>query len=191
MIGVLFAMPFIIGVAVLLVIPLTLSFYYSFCHYTMLTPPVWVGTKNYIRLLSDHAFLRSLFNTCLFSVISVPLALAWSLILALLLNVPNRLRNVYRTIVFLPSLLPLVATAVIWRWMLSPVHGPVNFLLKFPCRWAGALLAAAAPLFHVAPSTIHDLHHLKPPLWLADGKWAMTTIILLSLRKNGLDMTFR
>jgi multiple sugar transport system permease protein len=103
MIGMLFAMPFIIGVVVLLVIPLGLSFYYSFCHYTMLTPPIWVGTKNYVHLLSDHAFMRSLFNTCFFSIVSVPLALAWSLILALLLNAPNRFRNLYRTIVFLPE----------------------------------------------------------------------------------------
>ncbi|MGC8560834.1 MAG: carbohydrate ABC transporter permease [Phycisphaerae bacterium] len=181
LIGMLFAMPFIIGVAVLLMVPLGLSFYYSFCHYTMLTPPIWVGPKNYIRLLSDHAFMRSLLNTCFFSIMSVPLSLAWSLLLALLLNVPNRLRNVYRTIVFLPSLLPLVATAVIWRWMLSPVHGPINFLLKFPCHWVGTMLAAVAPLFHAAPSTIHSLRHLKPPLWLEDGKWAMATIILLSL----------
>ncbi len=181
LIGMFFAMPFIIGVAVLLVVPLALSFYYSFCHYTMLTPPIWVGLKNYVRLLSDHAFMRSLLNTCFFSVISVPLALGWSLLLALLLNVPNRLRNVYRTIIFLPSLLPLVATAVIWRWMLSPVHGPINFLLQFPCHWVGTMLAAVAPLFHAAPSTIHSLRHLKPPLWLEDGKWAMTTIILLSL----------
>ncbi len=179
--GMLFAMPFIIGVAVLLAVPLALSFYYSFCHYTMLTPPIWVGPKNYIRLFSDRAFMRSLLNTILFSIISVPLALGWSLMLALLLNVPNRLRNVYRTIVFLPSLLPLVATAVIWRWMLSPVHGPINFLLKFPCHWVGAMLAAVAPLFHAAPSTLDSLRHLKPPLWLEDGKWAMATIILLSL----------
>ncbi len=181
LIGLAFASPFIVGVALLLVIPLSLSFYYSFCHYTMLTPPIWVGTKNYTQLLSDHAFLRSLFNTCLFSVISVPLALAWSFLLALLLNAPNRLRNVYRTIVFLPSLLPLVATAVIWRWMLSPMHGPVNFFLQFPCHWVGGILSQIALAFHASPATVHTLRHLKPPLWLADGKWAMTTIILLSL----------
>ncbi len=181
LIGMAFAAPFIVGVAVLLVIPLSLSFYYSFCHYTMLTPPIWIGVKNYTHLLSDDAFVRSLLNTCLFSVISVPLALGWSLFLALLLNAPNRLRNIYRTIVFIPSLLPLVATAVIWRWMLSPVHGPINFVLKFPCRWVGGLLADIVMAFHAAPASVHTLRHLKPPLWLADGNWAMTTIILLSL----------
>ncbi len=176
-----FALPFILGVAILLIMPLGLSLYYSFCHYTMLTPPIWVGDQNYRHLLSDHAFIRALINTCIFSAVSVPLSLGWSLLLALLLNLPNRLRGIYRTIVFLPSLLPLVATAVIWRWMLSPVHGPVNLLLRKPVEFIGWCAADVAKALGAAPATIGHLQNLKPPLWLSEGRWAMATIIFLSL----------
>ena len=134
--GMLFAAPYLAGVAIFLILPLGMAVYYSFCHYTMLQPPIWTGLQNYIGLLHDQSFRTALINTIVYAAASLPLTLVMSLGLAILLNCPIRGQAVYRTIIFLPSLVPLVAAGVIWGWLLNSDKGLVSYLL--------------APLLHTA-----------------------------------------
>ena len=179
--GMLFALPYIIGVIFFLIIPLILAVYYSFCHYTMLQPPIWIGLRNYIGLLHDHSFRRAMLNTIIYAAISLPLTLALSIGLAILLNQPLRSQALYRTIIFLPSLVPLVATGVIWGWLLNSDKGLVNYLLAPLLHGIGGLLAMLFGSLGAGSSIIHSLRSLSPPVWLADPHWAMGAIIFIGL----------
>ncbi len=179
--GMLFAAPYLIGAALFLVLPLCIAVYYSFCHYTMLQPPIWVGLRNYIGLLHDQSFRKALVNTIIYAAASLPLTLAASVALAILLNMQVRGQAIYRTIIFLPSLVPLVATGVLWGWLLNSDKGLVNYLLEPVVRLVGRVLAAIVGLLGASPGEVHALRGLSPPVWLADPHWAMPVIIFLSL----------
>jgi multiple sugar transport system permease protein len=179
--GMAFAAPYLIGVAVFLVFPLAMSLYYSFCNYSMLQPPIWIGWTNYRHLLTDHAFHTALWNTIFYAAISVPFTLVLSLILALLLNQPTRGQGIYRTIVFLPSLVPLVASALIWQWLFNADKGLINSLLRPALHVLGKrILAPLAGALGVQHATVESLRHIAPPVWLGDPHWAMAAIIFIS-----------
>jgi multiple sugar transport system permease protein len=155
--GLLFSSPAIIGLAAVMAYPVAASLYYSFCNYSVLKPPTWVGMANYERLLTDELFWTSLWNTLYFAAFSVPLGIIVAFLLALLLNVKVRGMTVYRTIFYIPSIVPMVASSVLWIWLFNPQYGAVNALLR-----------------HVPG--ISD-----PPGWLSDPAWAKPTIILWSI----------
>ncbi len=179
--GMTFAAPYIVGVALFLIFPLAMSLYYSFCNYSMLQPPLWIGWANYRHLLTDHAFHTALVNTILYAAISVPFTLALSLLLAILLNQPIRGQAIYRTIVFLPSLVPLVASALIWQWLFNADKGLINASLQPVLHNLGQdVLAPIAAAIGAEPSTIMSLRHLSPPVWLGSPHWAMAAIIFIS-----------
>ncbi len=178
--GVLLAGPYLVGVAAFLVLPLGMSLYYSFCHYNMLQPPLWVGWMNYRHLLHDHVFWRSLENTLIYAAISLPFTLSLSVLLAVLLNQPLKSQALYRTIIFLPCLVPMVASALIWQWLFNSDVGLIDYLLRGPLHLAGGALAWLTQLFGAAPSTVATLRNLQPPVWLGDPHWAMAAIILMS-----------
>lgn len=178
--GMMFALPYLIGVAVFLVFPLAMSLYYSFCNYSMLQPPIWIGWTNYSHLLTDHAFHTAMMNTIVYAAISVPFTLALSLFLAILLNQPIRSQGIYRTIIFLPSLVPLVASALIWQWLFNSDVGLIDYALRGPLHVVGGMLAWLAQLVGAAPARVLALKHLGPPVWLGAPRWAMTAIILMS-----------
>ena len=179
--GMLFAAPYLVGAALFLILPLCIAAYYSFCHYTMLQPPIWVGLRNYFSLLHDQSFHKALINTIIYAGASLPLTLVASVALAILLNMQVRGQAVYRTIIFLPSLVPLVATGVLWGWLLNSDKGLVNYLLAPVVRLVGHLLAATAGLVGASPRDVQSLRGLSPPVWLTDPRWAMPVIIFLSL----------
>ncbi len=179
--GMAFAAPYIIGVAAFLVFPLAMSLYYSFCNYSMLQPPIWIGWDNYRDLLTDHAFHTALWNTIFYAAVSVPFTLTLSLLLALLLNEPVRGQGLYRTIVFLPSLVPLVASALIWQWLFNADKGLINAMLRPVLHVLGQLvLSPLAGALGADQATIESLRHLSPPVWLGDPHWAMAAIIFIS-----------
>jgi multiple sugar transport system permease protein len=179
--GMAFAAPYIIGVAAFLVFPLAMSLYYSFCNYSMLQPPIWIGWDNYRDLLTDHAFHTALWNTIFYAAVSVPFTLTLSLLLALLLNEPVRGQGLYRTIVFLPSLVPLVASALIWQWLFNADKGLINAMLRPVLHVLGQLvLSPLAGALGADHATIESLRHLSPPVWLGDPHWAMAAIIFIS-----------
>ena len=155
MLGMAFASPWLIGFTVFLLLPIGMSLYYSFTLYDMNTPPVWIGPDNFRRLLGDAVFYRAVFNTLIYAACSVPLTLGGSLLLAVLLNRPVPGQGFFRTAVFLPTLTPAVAAAMIWLVMLNGKRGVVN-------QWLAAM-------------------HVAGPAWLEDPKWIMATLVVLSL----------
>jgi multiple sugar transport system permease protein len=110
--------------------PIVVSIIYSFCRYDVLHPPQFVGWKNYWTLLTDDPlFWKSLANTG-FMMLGVPLGMAVGLGVAMLLNAKVRGMQIYRTVFYLPAIVPAVAGSILWIWVLNPKNGLINSLLK-------------------------------------------------------------
>ncbi|MEN6372488.1 MAG: sugar ABC transporter permease [Armatimonadota bacterium] len=169
--GLLFSSPVIIGLLLFTVYPVGASLYYSFCNYTGLKPPTWVGMANYHRLLTDPLVTKSLANTAVFAAFSVPLGVAVAFWLALLLNQKVRGMALFRTLFYLPSIVPTVATSVLWLWVLNPQYGILPGIL----RGIGVY-----SLFH--------MFGIPEPGWMADPMWAKPALILMSLWGAGGSM---
>jgi multiple sugar transport system permease protein len=153
--GLAFLSPWLIGFVVFTIIPISLSLYYSFCHYSLLQPPLFKGLDNYRNLAHDPVFWKVLGNTGIYAVIALPLGMVAALGVAMLLNSKISGVSIYRTIVFLPSLVPTVASAMLWLWLFNAKLGLINICLR-------ALGVA------------------NPPGWLTDMHWAMPALILMS-----------
>ncbi|HSI73565.1 MAG TPA: sugar ABC transporter permease, partial [Fimbriimonas sp.] len=109
--GYLFASPWFIGMAVFLLYPLAASIYYSFCDYSVLKPPVWVGAANYVEISKDEVFWKAVSNTAIYAAMVLPISMMVGLGLAMLLNSKVKGMAFYRTIFFLPSLVPMISLA--------------------------------------------------------------------------------
>lgn len=164
--AVFYVMPWVLGFTILTAGPVLMSLLYSFCRYDVLHDPEWVGLANYRRLLTgDPMFWHSLLNTA-YMLIGVPLGMLVGLAIALLLNTEVRGVRVYRTLFYLPSIVPMVATSILWLWVLNPTNGLVNSLL---------LLLG-----------FHDL-----PLWVASPSWLLgskASLLLMGLWGAGGSM---
>jgi multiple sugar transport system permease protein len=161
--GLLFASPWLIGFAVFIAYPIVASLYYSFCSYDAIRPPHWVGIQNYQRLfVEDDLFWTSLKNTLYMVVFGLPLGLAGSLGIALLLNQKLRGMAFYRTLYYLPSITPVIATSILWMWILNPEMGLINLAL--------------------GKVGVHG------PGWLNDPAWAKPALILMGLWGAGGGM---
>jgi multiple sugar transport system permease protein len=155
-VGLAFISPWIIGFFGFTVYPLLSSLYYSLTNYNLFSSPAWVGLENYQTvLLDDHLFRTSLWNTLFVTVLGVVLGLVTSLPLALLLNTDVRNVTLFRAIYFLPSIVPIVASAILWKWIFNANYGLLN-----------AGLTAL---------------HLPAPAWLADPDWIKPALVMMSL----------
>jgi multiple sugar transport system permease protein len=159
--GVFFALPWMIGLTVFTLIPLVLTFYIAQTKFQIVGAPKWVGLQNYEAMWTDPAVWTSARNTLMFAAISVPLKLILALGLALLLNRQTKLSGFYRTVFYLPFLMPAVAGSIVFMLLLTPGAGPVNIILE----GLG----------------------LHPPDWLLDPKAVLWTLILLSLWPLGVE----
>jgi multiple sugar transport system permease protein len=148
--------------SVFLVYPLISALYYSLCDYSVLLPPVFIGLGNYIDLFGDELFWKSLWNTTFFAVGAVTLGVANSLMLALLLNTKVKGLAFYRTIFFLPSLMPVVAGSILWMWMYNGESGIIN-------------------------SGLESIG-IQGPSWLADPSWSKPAIIIMAVWSAGNTM---
>ena len=153
--GLLFISPWLLGFLVFTVFPVIASLYLSFTDYRVLSPPRWVGLANYRSLLGDTDYFWPALGNTVFLFLELPLSLCLGLALALLLNQKLRGIALYRTFLFVPSIVPVVASAMLWLWVLNPEHGLLN-----------AGLRAA---------------HLPAPPWLASPLWAKPAMILMDL----------
>lgn len=153
--GLAFVSPWLVGFLGFTLVPVALSLYYSFCDFTLLQAPVPIGWENYRQLMSDPVFWRSLRTTAYYSALALPAGMLVSLGLALMLNVGNRGEAIYRTIIFLPSLVPAVASAMLWTWIFNKKLGLLNTLL--------AKLGIAGPG------------------WLTQPEWVIPALALMSL----------
>ncbi len=153
--GILFISLWIIGFFAFTLYPMAASLYYSFTEYHIKRAPEWVGLSNYASLFRDRLFWKSLYNTGYMVVIGVPLSLLLSFVCALLLNIKIRGQSVYRVVYFLPSIVPTVASTLLWLWILNPNSGLLNTLLS-----------------HVG---------IRGPNWTRDPTWSKPSLILLGL----------
>lgn len=128
--GYVFSLPFIFGFLMFMVIPMGLSFYYSFCRYDIQTPTIWVGLGNYIEIFTDDpTFRKSLMVTCYYALIGTPLKVIFALIVALILNHETRAVPIYRATYYLPSIIGgSVAVAILWRRIFES-NGTINAIL--------------------------------------------------------------
>ena len=136
--GLLFISPFIIGFVGLVLYPVIASLIYSFCTYNIVNPPKFIWWRNYTDLMSDERFLKSIYNTVFFTIFFVPLSMVTAMGLAMLLNLKLRGQALYRTVFFLPSIVPALASSVLWVWLLNTDSGIVNYFLRPACNLMNA-----------------------------------------------------
>lgn len=161
--GLIFISPWLIGFTLLIAYPIMASLFYSFTDYDVLTTPDFVGISNYTDLvLDDHLFFTAVKNTLYFAVVSIPLNIVLGVSIALLLNLEVRGMSVYRTIFFLPSIVPGVASALLWAWILNPQFGLANAILK----------QIGLPQLG----------------WLSDPMWSKPSIVIMELWAVGATM---
>jgi multiple sugar transport system permease protein len=152
----LFLSPWLIGLVAFWIVPIIVSILLSATYWDIITPPSWVGLENYRDMFQDRAFWVSVGVTLKYVGLSVPLYLAVGLLLSLLLNLRLRGMNVFRTILFVPSVLSGVAVAILWAALLNPDVGAVNSMLR-------------------------SLGIDDPPRWLGSPTWAVPSVVLIGL----------
>src|SRR5690606_26676712 len=153
--GWLFASPWIIGFVVFTAGPMIASIALSLFEYDFLTAPNWVGLNNYVAAFTaDPLFWKSLAVTSIYSFVSIPLMLVFGFMIALLMN--QKIVGIYafRTIYYIPTILPSVAVAYLWSWILNPQFGLLNYFLS-------------------------ALFGIKGPGWLASESWALPALIIM------------
>ena len=122
-------LPYLVGTLLLVGLPALMSGALAFTTYDALTPPVYVGFTNFRLLAADPIVGQALANSLFFIILAVPLRIAGALGLAMLLFRPRRGATGYRAAVYVPTVIPDIAFALIWLWIFNPVFGPVNVAL--------------------------------------------------------------
>ena len=170
-------LPMILGLLIWNFYPFAYSFYLSFSEYNIFQPPEWIGLENYRRIFTaDRNFYPSLRLTLSYAALNVPLGMLGALAVALVLNQKVKGIGVWRTIYYLPAVLPAAAVALLWRWMFSPSKGLINFFLQPGYR-----------LFNMEPLQWFTDPNLVLPSFVIMGMWGVfgaNTVILLAGLKN-------
>lgn len=160
--GILFAMPWLIGLAVFQVYPIIASFYYSFNEFNAVQDPRWVGLENYVTAFTrDTTFWIGVYNTAYFALMSIPLAIITAFGLALMLNQKIPGQTMYRTMYYLPVLVPEVALSLVWVYIFNPATGLINA----PFTWISEVTGVP----------------VRGPCWMACEDWSRPTLVLLAL----------
>ena len=155
--------PNLVMVLVFLIVPLVWAFALSFQKLESLGPAQYAGINNYTDLFQDATFYRTLLNTVVFTVCTVPVGMAIGLGIAVLLNGVLPGRVLFRSIIFLPLVISGVSTGLLGAWMFDQYNGFVNKFL--------------------------DLFGITGPAWQSSGGWAMTSVVLMTLwQRIGFDM---
>lgn len=160
--GYIFILPWLIGFFAFVFGPMVASLVISFMRWEIVTPPQWVGVSQYTKLFQDDRFYLSLYNTAYYVFIGVPLHLLLALLAALAMNLNLRGIRIYRTVYFIPSITPLVASSLLWLWIFNPEFGLAN----------AALSALGLPRLY----------------WLQDPALAKASFILMSFWTIGGQM---
>ena len=155
-----FLSPWIIGFLFFLFGPILASLFLSFTRFDGINAPKFSGLSNFIEMASDPMFTASLKVTFTFALITLPLATLFAIAAALLLNQNIRGLSLYRTLLYLPSIVPIVASSVVWIWIFKGDEtGLINSFLK--------------------------LFGIDGPLWLSDPHWALPALIIMSFWSIG------
>jgi multiple sugar transport system permease protein len=154
--GLLYVSPFLLGFLIFTAYPMIASFYLSFTKYNILNPPTFIGLENYQEaFFNDEQFWSSLRRTGVFAFLNVTLGVLGSLGAAMLLNQRFPGTTIFRTFFFLPSITPIIASALLWTWIYQPTIGLLNYLLSFI--------------------------GIQGPAWLQSTNWAIPSVAIVSL----------
>jgi multiple sugar transport system permease protein len=154
--GWVFILPILLGVVIFSFVPVIYSLVVSFSNWDGINPPQFIGFGNYARLIfEDEYFHKAVFNTFVFTFVSVPFGMAGGLFLAMLANQPVPFKNIFRTAYFAPSITSTVAIALVWGLIFSPNTGLLNATL--------------------------NMLGINGPDWLGTSKWAMPAVILVEV----------
>ncbi len=156
--------PWLIGLVLLTILPLLGSFYISFTEWKIVSDPIWVGLDNYKDLFTDPLFLQSLKVTFTYCAMSIPISMVLCFLLAMLLNGDLPYASTLRTIYYLPCVVSSVASALLWGWVFNYRYGLVN-----------QLLAKIG---------------VQGPNWFGDHRWALISLMLMSLWGIGGGIIF-
>lgn len=154
-----FLFPTIIGLLVFVLGPIVASLVLSFTKWDLFNPAEWVGLENFQTMFFDQPlFWKVMRNTFYYTVLYVPAAVVLSLLLAVVMNQELRGITIYRSVYFLPVVTSTVAVALVWSWLYNPHYGPINYVL--------------------------DLVGIDGPAWLSASKWAMPSLVIMSVWKG-------
>lgn len=153
-----FLLPSMLGFIIFTGFPIISSFFISFTEWDLISSPKFIGLDNYIDLLSDQAFWDALKHSLIFIAGYLPTVMVISLGVALMINQKIKFKSFYRSAYFAPVVTSWVAVSLIWKWLLNPTYGLVNYFLS----WFG----------------------IQGPAWLQDPNWAMVGIIITSVWKD-------
>jgi multiple sugar transport system permease protein len=149
--------PWIFGIIIFTAYPMIASFYQAFTKFNLIDKPEWVGLENFHRMFfEDSDFWLALKNTVWIAAISIPLRIVFAMFTAWVLTKPSRGSSIYRTIFFLPSMVPTVAASMVFTYIFNPAYGPINRGLE-------------------------AIGIDEPPFWFMDPKWSKWGLILLGL----------
>jgi multiple sugar transport system permease protein len=168
LLGLAFCSPWIIGLIVFRAYPIIMAFWYSLTDYQGMETPKFIGLTNYVQLFNDYELANASMNTIIYTVMAIPAAIVTAFGIALILNSKTRAIAFYRTLFFLPILVPDVALSIIWLQMFNPQYGLVN-----------ALIEGFFGLFGMSVSG---------PGWLASTEWSKPTLVLLNVWVIGQAM---
>jgi multiple sugar transport system permease protein len=155
--------PWLLGFLLFVLGPMIASLGLSFTRWDLLSPAEFVGLRNYQKMFTrDPLFWQALKVTAIYTIFYVPIELTGGLLLAMIMNQKLRFRSAFRTIYYLPSVLPGVAFVVLWMWILNPNAGLLNTLLSYV--------------------------GIDGPRWLADPDWALPALLMMSLWGLGRSM---
>ena len=160
--GYVFIMPFILGFIFWFLVPALVAANLTFQKWNLISPPKYVGFANFEKMFSDPLLGQSLKVTFLFSAISVPIGLVFAFFLAMLINTKIRGIAIFRTIFFLPSIVPAVANAILWAWLFNTEFGLINYIIR----------ALGGPKIG----------------WLQDPGWVMVAFVILTIWGVGGSM---
>ena len=154
--GLFFVLPAVLGLVIFQLGPVVASLYLSFTNYDIVSTPKWIGLDNYTRMFTtDQLYQKSLGITAYYSILSIPLSLLVAYVIAMLMNQKVRGISVYRTLWYLPSLVPATVNGILWLWLLNRDFGPLNYFLR--------------------------LVGLPAPAWLSDPAWTVPSLVLVHL----------
>lgn len=151
--------PWIVGFLAFVLGPMVYSAYLSLTNWNLLNPPQFIGTQNYVQMFQDPLFWQSLKVTSIYALVSVPVGLAFALFLAVLLNQKIHGLSIFRTVLYLPSVVSGVAVAEVFMWVFQPQFGLLNSVLGYL--------------------------GIQGPGWISSPTWALPSLIIMSLWSVG------
>lgn len=150
-----FIAPSLILICVLNLWPILQTFYFSLNEVRGFQSPVFVGMSNYMTLFGDEEFWKSLVNTCIYTVVTVPVGVILSLITAVFLNASIKGKSFFRVLYFLPVISAPAAVAMVWRWLYNSDFGLINYILS--------------------------VLHIQGPNWIADSRVVLGSVMIVGI----------